>query len=817
MSCSVPLEGLTNVPETNAEYDEVTELLFEQAEYWQSRSRGDLSRIALERILLSQSNNERALFEMGKSYCIEGEIKDANINLKRLQAINPTGQYTEQLKSEIKVHSYDRSRLELARQLARENKVEKSIQVYDEVFATRPLEGNIALEYYQLLAAKEGEYTRSVVGLRQLLRKEPNNIDKTFALAKVLSYREENRRESLLLFQSLVDKKDRLKSDFYFEVLDAYATALLWLHASHEDEELFNQYLMVDPDNVPVQERLNRLTLKVEPDTYIGKIQAAYRALKIDNFVKAEELLDSAIAINPNGGDAWAAKAIMALREEEHDLALELFDKAQVLDPSVSKRYQSAIKSTLFWSVFVEAKNSDSPKRGLQLLNNISPGTKEEKVEWYLTQADYYRDLLDIENSEKRVKTVLEIEPNNIRGVATLIDLNIETRDQQDLKRIVSRYSDNPKINSPSQPEMAIKFLRARALLAEAEKKYSVAMDFYEDAMKLDLNNDVWLRMDYAKLFLKLDQRERAEGIIANISYDERDNVGAYAKALFYAETKDWKLVLAEIKKIPSHQLSYRILDLQHRAQFHDGLQEAINYGEIRGKKAVEEKLLALYESTPSSIDERVVMIVNALAKYDLNAPAVAIMKQSVRQDKSLNIGTQFNYIEHLLTFRELTLVETLIDRLERRELNAKEEIRLTEIKLRTLHAYGLKHSEIGDYESSHQILVEALRISPKNSETLRLLGQVSQKQGNNDLSIEYYKEALAIDPKDLWAIKGAVGSALKKGDIDISRNLLESALNHMPNEPAVYELLAQVAQSAGDVKMAIDALNYSEKLRNTQ
>ena len=192
-------------------------------------------------------------------------------------------------------------------------------------------------------------------------------------------------------------------------------------------------------------------------------------------------------------------------------------------------------------------------------------------------------------------------------------------------------------------------------------------------------------------------------------------------------------------------------------------------------------------------------------------------MKQSIRQDKNLTNSEKFNYVEHSLSFKDLSLVETLIDSLERNTLTPNEEIRLNQFKIRTLQEYAVKHADSEEYIKSSKYLLEALKIDPKNSSTLRKLGEMSQKQGKNSESIVYYKEAIKINPRDLWAIKGAVGSALEDDDIKASKELLENALNYMPSEPAVYELLAQVAQKAGDARTALDAIKYSEKLKSKQ
>jgi Tfp pilus assembly protein PilF len=80
--------------------------------------------------------------------------------------------------------------------------------------------------------------------------------------------------------------------------------------------------------------------------------------------------------------------------------------------------------------------------------------------------------------------------------------------------------------------------------------------------------------------------------------------------------------------------------------------------------------------------------------------------------------------------------------------------------------------------------------------------------------SVAYYRQAISIDPKDLWAIKGAVGSALEAGNLVVSREVLDEAINHMPDEPEIYELVARVAQTAGETKLALDAISYARSLR---
>jgi len=253
-------------------------LLFEQANFWESKHRGDLARVALQRILESRPGNDRALYELGVSYAKEGDIEQARNVKKRMMATRQGSKYASPLVEHIKNSTFDQTRLKRARKLQAGNQSEDAVREYEYLFMGREKVGPVALELYHSMSSIAERWQESVEGLETMLTADPSNDDIKYTLAQVLTYKEDSRRKGLGLLRELsANPKYRERAQA------KYGEAVMWLQASADDADYFRYYVDANPDDKKVKSRFQSLTLTVDPGSYDGLMLYGFDSLNKNN------------------------------------------------------------------------------------------------------------------------------------------------------------------------------------------------------------------------------------------------------------------------------------------------------------------------------------------------------------------------------------------------------------------------------------------------------------------------------------------------------------------------------------------------------
>ena len=809
MICASPAFSLTD--EKNVS-DYSVKVLFEQAAFWESRHRGDLGRSALNRIIASQPKNTRALYELGVSHAKEGDIEQARVTLKRINAADPKSIYVSLLNEHIKYSTFDKARLDRARKLSQNGEAEKAIEEYEYMFQGRDKQGLIAIEMYHTMSSIPGRWNEAVAGLKSMLAKEKSNKDAKFALAQILTYKQKTRRQGLNMLREI--SKDPAYRE---QAIDKYGEALVWLQATTSDKHYYLYYVKNNPTDDSVNNKLMSLGTSIDPGSYDGLIVYGFQAINNNQLDKASRLFRQATSYQNSTGEEYAGLAVIAQRRGLHDKSIDLYTRALRQTPALRDKYSYGLNSARFWhgiNTVRSGKYKKQPENALRRLDKLVPQTKDETLELALVRAEVMYESGNIEQSVNILEKILQQSSDNERAIIRMIDLALVTKDYRKLASLHADHSrklDNPKTSSA----LSISLLRAKAVLATNRGQHTAAVAAYDKAISID-ENATWLRLDYARLLLSIGEDTQAEIVASKIPvYGAAMKDGNHAKALYYLEVGAWESALATVDMLPVSMFDEELKQIRTIAEFRRDIDNAVSQGELRGAKVAEKSLIALYETAPK-IPDRAILIVSALQKFDLHKPSIAIIRQALRDNSKLSINTKLTFSRYLVSWSAFDLADRLITSLDsNRDLNASQQLDLSKLKIHSLQEKARNAMDEGAFSRAYVYLETALQQDTKNTITLRMLGQVSQLQGSLVKSIQYYREAIDVQPNDLWAIKGAVGSALESGNLNVSREVLDDAIDELPNEPEVYDLLARVAQSAGETKMALEAIAYARSLRN--
>lgn len=788
-----------------------TQILFEQAAFWDVRNRGDLVRLALQRVLNFDPTHNRALYELGLSYSKEGNIEQAINYRKRLLASNPSSEYVALLGDEIKNSTVDKNRLELARQHKSKGNISDALQEYEYLFVGRDVSGPIALEYFHTMSSVSERYRESIAGLEQMLTAKPANREIKFTLAQVLTYQNDTRRRGLDMLRDLSEYPE-----YRNKAVKKYAEALLWLNASMTDKGYFEFYVNQMPEDERLKNKFQSLRNDIDPNSYDGLVHFGFIALNDGQVETAEKLLTRASRIGRHNADALAGLAIIRQKKGDHASAIQLYEEAFAKDASLQKPYASAVRGARFWhsiNTLRSPKFHHNAQAALDLASKMKASNPSEKLELSLLTAELHTQVNGFPEAETIYQQILAINPTEERAILGMVDLAIIKQDFQMLAEIRITYAMLAN-DSAVNPRLRAGLYRAIALLLAHRKETAQANMAFEKALNIDPDG-VWLRFDYARHLLSINSNEKAKSIIQGMPQSTmEDHQIGLAKALYYMDLKDWSQALSLLDTLEKEFAAPTIVELQRMAKFNQDIADALFQGELRGPSVAQDALIAIYESSPD-INEAGFLVVSALNQIDRPKAARVIIQQELSSNPSISVGTKLSYAQYLINWKEFERAESLIDELESEEmLGTEERLQLTATNINLMQARGEDAMKRAQYRHASSSLNAALRLEPRNSRTLRMLGQLEQQRGELTESINYYRLAIEIDPRDLWAIKGAVGSALESGNLNVAREVADNALDTMPQEPDVYELISRIAQAAGDSKMAIESMSYAKSLR---
>lgn len=86
---------------------------------------------------------------------------------------------------------------------------------------------------------------------------------------------------------------------------------------------------LADPEEAELQEKIDRAVQAIWGPT----VNAAAKALEAGDVAKAQSLLEQAVAINPEGPEAWINLGTVYVRQEKHAEAAKAYEKAASLEP----------------------------------------------------------------------------------------------------------------------------------------------------------------------------------------------------------------------------------------------------------------------------------------------------------------------------------------------------------------------------------------------------------------------------------------------------------------------------------------------------
>lgn len=349
-------------PVGHAQNDAV-QLLLEQGRYWQERGDDQRAAEAWEKLLRADADQPDALYGLGLIALRQQrlDLVDDYIRRLRRQGHERLGRLLEQERA-LQAPGVS-GQIDQARQALEADDLDTALESYRRALGDRQPEGELALEYYQTLAATDSGWEPARAGLERLVREDPGNARARLALAEMLTYREPTRREGVRQLQALA-RDSQVGAD----ANERWAIGLEWLGdpADPKDVALYEAYLAANPDHKTLRARYEALrrTLQVSqaaasrpaapPDPTARALAQAFRALEGNQLESAEQQFRLLLEQRPRQAEALGGLGLLRLRQERFAEAADLLQQAS--EAGNARRWQPALRSARYWTLVHEAE-----------------------------------------------------------------------------------------------------------------------------------------------------------------------------------------------------------------------------------------------------------------------------------------------------------------------------------------------------------------------------------------------------------------------------------------------------------------------------
>lgn len=830
--------------------------LLDRARLWESRGRPELAREVLNKLFRIAPENPGGLAALALLEVRAGKLASARAILDRLRRVQPAHPGIPRIEGLLRISAGgDQDKLREARQLAlraRQGHPEllgKALAAYRALFPKGFPDGDLTLEYWQLVAEKDSSWPQVHEGLVRLVKDYPDNLRYRLALAEHQTTRLPLDRQAL----NVIIEMTRLP-EFQRSARAAWRRAIMRLEPAAANLRFLHEYLEREPTDTAV---LERVKVFAQAEESLRRLMAdpAYRAridgnalLDSGNLDAAEAHFDRALRELPTDPELLGGMGTVRLRQGHHAQALGLFQQALRGQPEQAGRWQALIAAAQFWGLMREAGDARSAGE-LRLAESklreamlIDP----KEVAAILALARIRSDQGDIVKAEINYRKVLKTAPENRDALAGLIGLFVRADKPGQARQIIAGLTQAQRSALGKELDVIeADMLRQQADKLIAQGRGFEAIALLEQAARFDAD-DPWLRFTLARLYAAAGERPKGIALFEELlARHPSDAAALYALALYQSGGDETLAALYALERIGAPQRDGKITAMQRELWVRLQTQRAL--ASFRGGKP--ETARALLSSTEKAVAGDAELSTDvALTWVEIGEmPHGKKLLDTIRKSAP-PLPPQW-YLRYAGVLARLGAEEELhpiLDRLDAgNTLTAAEAERLTELRESAAIRAADAHLAAGRLAAAHVALVAALGYRPDSAPLLLAQARIHLAEQRPDAAETAYRRVLALSPAEPGAREGLARVLIAGGrqeeallliyrwqaeavptDLDTqtalagllldlkayprAKSIVEQVLAQSPAHPLALAYAGQIAREEGRIDDAIAAFQRS-------
>ncbi|MCE6964767.1 cellulose biosynthesis protein BcsC [Enterobacter sp. MW07] len=584
--------GLALLPAAQAVNSPQQKQLLEQVRLGESTQREDLVRQSLDRLELIDPNNPDVMAARFRYLLRQGDTAGAQKELDRLKTMAPTSEAYKSSRSSMSLSSPDgRQVLQQARLLATTGHTAEGIAAYDKLFAGSPPDGDIATEYWTLVAKVPARRNEAINQLKSINASRPGDSQLQNSLAQLL-FQSGRRDEGFAVLRQMANSnsgRNAASSIWYQQIKDT--------PVSDASVKALQDYLQVfsEGDSVELaRTQLAQQQQQLSDPAFRAKAQGL-AAVEAGQGERAVSELQQAVSANHADSEAVGALGQAYSQKGDRARAVAQFEKAIALDPQSENRdkWDSLLKVNRYWLLIqqgdaaLKANNPGQAERYYQQARNTD-NTDSYAV---LGLGDAAMARKDSASAERYYRQALRMDSGNSNAVRGLANLYRAESPEKATQFIQSLSASQRRSIDDIERSLSNEKLAQQAEQLENQGNYAQAAEIQRRRLAMDPGN-VWITYRLSRDLYSSGQRSQADTLMRNLaSQKPGDPEQVYAYGLYLSGNDQDRAALAHLNTLPQSQWNDNIRELGDRLQGNQVLETA-NRLRDSGKEREAEELL---------------------------------------------------------------------------------------------------------------------------------------------------------------------------------------------------------------------------------
>lgn len=584
--------GLALMPLAQAANSPQQRQLLEQVRLGESTQREDLVRQSLYRLELIDPNNPDVIAARFRYLLRQGDTAGAQKELDRLKGMAPDSSAYQSSRTTMLLSTPDgRQALQQARLLATTGHTQEAIAAYDKLFDGKPPSGDIATEYWNVVAKEPARRNQAINQLKKINASSPGNVPLQSSLAQLL-FQSGRRDEGFAVLQEMAKSNNGRSqaSDMWYQQIKDQP-------ASSASVTALQQYLSVfsDGDNVTAARAQLEAQQKQLADPAFRAKAEGLAAVDAGQGSKAVTELQKAVSANHADSEAVGALGQAYSQKGDRARAVAQFEKAIALDPQSDNRgkWDSLLKVNRYWLLIqqgdnaLKANNTAQAERYYQQARNID-NTDSYAV---LGLGDAAAARKDNDAAERYYRQALRMDSGNSNAVRGLANIYRAQSPEKATQFIQSLSASQRRSIDDIERSLTNEQLSAQAEQLESEGKYAQAAEIQRRRLALS-PGDVWITYRLSRDLYSAGQRSQADNLMRQLAGQKPgDPDQVYASGLYLSGNDQDRAALAHLNTLPRDKWNGNIQALADRLRSNQVLETA-NRLRDSGKEQEAETLL---------------------------------------------------------------------------------------------------------------------------------------------------------------------------------------------------------------------------------
>ncbi|MPV46116.1 cellulose synthase complex outer membrane protein BcsC [Enterobacter hormaechei] len=584
--------GLVLMPLAQAANSPQQRQLLEQVRLGESTQREDLVRQSLYRLELIDPNNPDVIAARFRYLLRQGDTAGAQKELDRLKGMAPDSSAYQSSRTTMLLSTPDgRQALQQARLLATTGHTQEAIAAYDKLFDGNPPSGDIATEYWNVVAKEPARRNLAINQLKKINASSPGNAPLQASLAQLL-FQSGRRDEGFAVLQEMAKSNNGRSqaSDMWYQQIKDQP-------ASSASVTALQQYLSVfsDGDNVTAARAQLEAQQKQLADPAFRAKAEGLAAVDAGQGSKAVTELQKAVSANHADSEAVGALGQAYSQKGDRARAVAQFEKAIALDPQSDNRgkWDSLLKVNRYWLLIQQGDNALKANKTAQAERYYQQARNIDNTDSYavLGLGDAAAARKDNDAAERYYRQALRMDSGNSNAVRGLANIYREQSPEKATQFIQSLSASQRRSIDDIERSLTNEQLSAQAAQLESQGNYAQAAEIQRRRLALS-PGDVWITYRLSRDLYSAGQRSQADNLMRQLaSQKPGDPDQVYASGLYLSGNDRDRAALAHLNTLPRDKWNGNIQALADRLQSNQVLETA-NRLRDSGKEQEAEALL---------------------------------------------------------------------------------------------------------------------------------------------------------------------------------------------------------------------------------